>query len=135
MKWFYMGYADGLYYLGDSKRDDNNERIPCGIETPDWDGGAPDIDKTFLRFGLKIDTVLDTNLVFVVQMSLNRGATWKSAGSLTIVAGNNEAFLSLLETGSTVRFKLSSRSDVMPYTIEEITVRVVGRGIEIDVGD
>lgn len=131
----FLGRAGVVYEVKDGlTTDESNASIPIELVTPDFDDGAPDLKKTTRRLSIKIDRVLSSDLTFNVYWSTDRGRNWTSAGTCTIDAGDDETYIDFLATGSTVRFRLTSDSQVEEYTIQEIVRRVVGRGMEIHLG-
>ena len=122
--------------LADNAGDVISSPIVTVYETPDMDFDEPDTVKTFMRLSMKVsfDTYPTTNTLFSVQGSWNRGRSWKSLGSLTIRAGNDEGYVTFLMTSSHVRFRLTCTSEVAPYTVEELVIKVRGRGAELSIG-
>lgn len=112
------------------------------IETQDYDFGDADLDKTALRLGLKITSldgeVQDQRVLFKVEGSTNRGATWKDLGTLRISPGLTEDYVNFRLTGSTLRFRISKPTNITteykPFEISELTLRVRGRSIETPSG-
>lgn len=109
--------------------------IEAAFTTKDHDLGGPDVLKTWVRFGLKIDFDggFDRPLSFTVQVSTNRGRVWKSVGVLTIRDGFDEGYINFRGTGSTCRFRLVTDSISRPYRISEYTLKVRVHGDERDV--
>lgn len=104
--------------------------ITATLETADMDFGNPDIDKMYNRLSIKLRDVTATSLAFTVTGSPNRGTTFKSLGTLTIPANDDEGYVNFRITGSIVRFRLVSQVDVDPYVISEVVVRARHRGLE-----
>jgi hypothetical protein len=108
--------------------------VPTVIETGDFDFNAPDMDKSALRLGIKLNTLSEYGrtgtVVFLAQASNDRGLTWKTIGTLSVPTNKSEDTISFRITGSTLRFRLTSASVVEPYEINEYTLRINGRGIE-----
>ena len=107
--------------------------IPVTLESHDIDFDSPDTVKTVTRLSLKIDRVLELgeNLQFVVEYSVDRGRTWRSAGSVRMGEGDDEVRVNFLATGSLFRFRIRSSSSIRTYAITEIVLRVRGRGLEV----
>jgi len=129
---YYLGKADGsLSRLSDNEAEDVSGAVSCVLETPDYDYGTPNLEKTATAFSLKIDTFLSSDLEFTLEGSKNRGNTWKSLGTLIVPANEDEGRRTFKLTGSTHRFRLTSNSPVAPYTIMELVIRVAPRGREV----
>lgn len=127
----WYGISGSLHYLSDETAQDfATDSIECEIETKDYDHGLGDIRKTWTRLSVKIDRELDDDLEFTVTGSTDQGYSWESLGTLTIEAGYDEAFINFLITGSTVRYRLRSSSNVTCYVILDMITRVKPRGIE-----
>jgi hypothetical protein len=114
---------------------------PCELITPDFDFDDPDTDKTSLRISLKIsddsETVRTENICFMVDGSRDRGYTWKHLGRMRILPGRDEDALNFRLSGSTLRFRMrqgydsdGTSTDVNPFTISEIVLRLRERSIE-----
>ena len=112
------------------------------IESQDFDFGAPDTSKTITRFGCKIfdnqigelrDEVKSilAELTFDLHMSDSMGYKWKRPITFGFKSNYNEGFANFRATGSTFRFKLISAQQVPPYKLSEMTLRVVGRGLQV----
>jgi len=116
--------------------DDAGTPIKAVFESKDYDFDQPDQNKTWLRLGVKIDydRELGAPLNFKVEISANRGRRWTDAGILRIPAGEDEGFVNFLLTSSTLRFRLTSTSQVRPYWIAEVVLRARARGREITPG-
>lgn len=99
-------------------------------ETGDIDLGDPDRVKSAYRLSFKIDRVLSSDLVYTVGGSTDEGINWRTLGTITIPTGKDEGFCNFQLTGSTLRFRLTSSSNVPAYIILEATVKVKGRGVE-----
>jgi hypothetical protein len=114
------------------------------FESGDMDTQLPDITKTFTRLTLKLDDVVsptadsingvltetEPELIFRVQVSNNRGRTWKECGILKIPNGTDEGKINFLLNGSLVRFRLTTNSFVDQYRITEIGLRARVAGLE-----
>jgi hypothetical protein len=68
---------------------------------------------------------------FVVEGSVNRGLTWKLLGLLTIAVNDDENQVGFRLMGTTIRFRLTCSTRVLPFTIAEIVLRMKGRGREL----
>lgn len=118
-----------------SLQDYGNSPVAVTIVTKDHDFEDPDSLKTWLRFGLKVDsyTAIYATIVFAVSISTNRGISYKSVGNITIPVGKDEGYVNFRATGSTLRVKLTSSSFAPSYYISEYTIRAIGFGEELDV--
>lgn len=105
--------------------------LPVVFESGDVDFEGPDTVKTLLRLSLKVSGERSTDLSFSVSVSADRGRSWKSGGVLTIPSDSDEDAVNFRCSGSTLRFRLSSNSLVEEYTIEEVVLKVSGRGGEV----
>lgn len=128
---FYIEHLGAIYIqASDDALDFGTEPLVVSATTKDHDFDMPDTQKVFTRFSLKIDydTPLTSPLVFRVTVSTNKGRSYKNVGILTIPAGSDEGSVSFRATGSTVKIKIYSTSQVTSYYISEyaIRVRVVG---------
>lgn len=132
----YLG-RDGYVctFQDDQTLDNGAEEITAILETGDDDAGSPDDDKTYLRFGVRIDRALTANLSVGLRYSLDQGETWTtpSYGNRTIVAGKRETFFGIRGTGSQIRFEVTFRGSVESFYVTEMTYRVIGRGLEVSV--
>jgi len=110
--------------------------------TPDFDFDQPDGDKTALRVSLKItenNSISRTNnIYFEVWGSNNRGLSWKHLGRMRIQPNRDEDALNFRFMGSTLRFKFrhgfmddGTSTDVEPFTISEVILRIRERSIEV----
>ena len=134
-KRFYIGKEGKIKELISSRTTDvDGGVIPIELVTPDFDDNLPDIKKTSTRVSIKIDRVLASDLVFRIYASTDRGRTWTAAQVGTIAAGDDEIFVNFLVSGSTIRYRITSDSDIGTYRIIEIVRRVKGRGLEIQLG-
>ena len=59
------------------------------------------------------------------------GYKWKRPITFGFKTDYNEGFANFRCTGSTIRFKLITSEDVPPFKLSEMTLRVVGRGLQI----
>jgi hypothetical protein len=117
--------------LDTSADEDYSSNIACSFTTVDMDFGAPEMTKTFLRFSLKINKVLSSDLTFTIAGSTDLGETWKSCGDLVIQQGRTEGFVTFRMTGSTLRVRARSSNSIEQYTIIEYAVKVRGIGQEV----
>lgn len=126
------GYIYKLSLDGDA---DAGTPIEAELITKDHDFNELDGLKTFVRFGIKIESnvIISSNIVFNAYVSINRGRVWKSVGQLTIRAGYDEGYVNFRAIGSTCRFRLVTQSAVESYYISEYTMRVRLSGGELDV--
>ncbi len=106
------------------------------IETGDLDLEGPDMNKTAIRLSMKISSDYGYGELreFDVKGSTDRGRTWKPLGTLRIRPTYDEGYVNFRLTGSTLRFRLTSTSDVEQYTVTEMVLRVVPRGMEQGLG-
>lgn len=132
----YFGQGGQLDYYADSgSLDYESDSIAAYIVTKDFDLGLPDTKKLFKRLSVKIDRFLDSDLSFKIEGSTDKGRTWKVLKEgFSIEAGDDENFCTFKMTGSTCRFRISSSSNVEPYRITEMVLRVRGRGLETILG-
>lgn len=115
--------------LMDDEHDDS--AIVAVLETGDYSWQAPNDLKSVLSLSLKTDRLMETETSFTIEGSLNRGLTWKTLGTLVIPANEDEEMVNFKMLGSTVRFRITCATRVVPFTIAEIVLRVRGRGREI----
>jgi len=119
-------------------------QTPIRIETPDYDLGASDTDKTALRISLKIferelDRITRTTPIYLqVSGSTDGGSTWRLLGILRIAPQHNEDALNFRLTGSTLRFRIesivpegTSDTDLPIYEITEMSIRIRDRSVEV----
>lgn len=128
--------ADALWRGSlDGELDFGNSPVEITLVTKDHDFDDPDSLKVFTRFGVKIDSgaLLGGNVVFNAWVSVNRGRSFKSVGVITIPADKDEGYVNFRATGSTLRVKLTSTSQVTSYYLAEYTLRAIGFGEELDV--
>jgi hypothetical protein len=120
----------------------NSWTIDTTFESRDHTFEAPDVDKTFTRLAIKIkfpDGVdyLTDDLDFTATTSHDRGRTWKSVGTLTIPAGQDEGKVDFRVTSPHMRFRLVGSSDnhrIATYWITEYTLWVTQRGYDASLG-
>ena len=121
--------------------DDTTYIVWSVIESMDYDFGAPDQTKTVTRFGCKLfdnqmgefadetKTILE-ELNFQLFMSDSMGYRWKRPVNFRFKRDYNEGYANILATGSTFRYKLVNGQEILPYKLSEMTLRVVGRGLQ-----
>ena len=114
--------------------DKDGNPIRVVLETGDFDFNEPDKVKSGYRVSLKIDRTLSDDVAFVVEGSTNEGVSWTTLGMLTISAGRDEAYVNFALTGSTLRFRFTSVSEVPTYVVLEYVVRLRGRGLQAHSG-
>lgn len=114
--------------------DFGSTNIVSVLETKDHDFGDPDSTKVFVWISAKIDwnNAPTVPIVFNVEVSKNRGITWKRGGNLIIPVGRDEGYANFRLTGSTFRFRLTSSSPSTSYYFTEYTVRAIRLGDELD---
>jgi hypothetical protein len=119
----------------------NSEILDYGEEgftiewiTKDYDFGAPDSIKTAVRFNLKLEGYALSHqypLPFLLQVSADRGRTWKSLPVFFIAVDHDEGYVNFRLTGSTFRFRVTSNMGTPSYTISEFGIRVRLAGEEL----
>lgn len=113
------------------------------LESPDYDLGMPDATKTFNRLSMKsyqnrvdrytgASTQLD-QVNFILYSSTDMGHSYKRPRALNWRLNYNEGKADFRATGSTYRFKVVSDGVVPSYKLSEIVIRVVDRGLQIQV--
>jgi hypothetical protein len=122
----YFGQGKKIYRQETS----GSEAVAVVIETGDYDLDQPFRDKTFLRFGIKLEEPPSGELTFLMRYSTDRGRTWRGPRTMTIGTGDDETSATFRATGSIIRFRVSSSSDVASYTISEMTLKYRLRGWE-----
>lgn len=126
------------YMIGDVESITEN---PGELITPDFDFDDPDKMKTSLRLSLKItddpETVRTENVYCMVAGSKDRGLTWKELGRMRILPNRDEDALNFRLMGSTLRFRFrfgrtidGASTDIKPYTISEVILRLRERSVE-----
>jgi hypothetical protein len=129
----YFGLEDDLRYISRSEdTDPSSASINFVMETPDYDFKVPDRDKTFLRFGFRLSSPSSSTQTFMVEVSVDGGATYKNVGNVNIDTDKSEAYVDFRATGSIGRFRVSSVASLEQFTVSEYSLRVVGRGYEIE---
>jgi hypothetical protein len=130
----YRGLPNGsVEQCSESASADVGEIAPVAMfETGDMDFGEPDLDKCVLRLSVRIAREVGTAgaLSFLIYGSRNSGGDWTSLGTINISATKSEGFVNFRMTGSIFRFRLISSSNISPYSITEVVLRVRGRGLE-----
>ena len=118
---------------------------PIAITTPDYDEGAPGMVKFWRLLRLKIMWDPETgvtyqgmnapsaDIVFNVSISLNRGRTYRSIGTINISQGNDEGYINFRATGPHIRFQITSNTVVTPYYIAELTRLCSLRGTQMGI--
>jgi len=131
-----LGDPDGYVWRTSdaSTLDKDGNPIRVVIETGDFDFDEPDRVKSGYRVSLKIDRTLSSDLAFVVEGSTNEGVSWRTLGTLVIAAGRDENYVNFALTGSTLRFRFTSVSEVPSYVVLEYVVRLRGRGLQANSG-
>lgn len=106
--------------------------IEFQLETRDIDLDMPGVIKTYYSLSVKISEVFyhDVPIQFSLYGSSSRGRKWKLLGTLVIKVGFDEGRSSFRITGSTGRFRLTSTSQVLPFTVTELGLEVVQIGPE-----
>jgi hypothetical protein len=112
-------------------RDSGDTLINVELLTGDMDFDVPDQQKFVNRVTLKMGENVDEDVAFVVQCSKDRGSTWKSLGTLTVPSGSDEGKVDFRMRGSMLRFRLTSSSEVEPYTVSELVFRLKSGGLEV----
>jgi len=124
-------------YVGDWDGISATTNITGKIVTKDFDFGNPSLNKVVTRFGLKIEEESSRTLpiTFLVEVSVNKGRSWKSCGTLTIPVDKDEGYVNFRASGSTIRFRLTTNSGVGPYYLGEMNLRVGRSGDESRLGN
>lgn len=104
--------------------------IPIMMETGDLDLGVPDTYKTFIKWALRLDEEAPAELAFLIETSDDSGITWYRMGTLYVYEGGKEGRCNFLHTGSATRFRLTSETESLSYTIVEMTMDVKLRGTQ-----
>lgn len=130
------------HYFPNALAADTELPILGQLETPDFDFGSSDANKTVLRLGLGIeeDQSLDprTNrIVFLTEWSYDKGRSWNRVGNLTFNVDDEEDGINFRATASAMRFRLTldtsalaTDNQVEPFTVAELAVRVRTRGAQ-----
>lgn len=118
-----------IYLLGPRIEANTASPVTVTIETGDITLDKPDVQKTFLRFSLRLKSRPSAALRFNTTYSTDGGYTWRNAGNLTITSGQIEGKVDFVCTGSTIRIRCTE-SSIYRYTITEMGIRYRERGIE-----
>jgi hypothetical protein len=113
--------------------DYDGNAVQGGFILGDLDLGLPNQRKLWNRFSVKLGDQLDStdsDLIFNVKGSADRGQTWKNLGNITIESGNDEGKVNFRLSGAQARFKVRQISINKPYRIVEIVLRAKARGRE-----
>jgi hypothetical protein len=128
----YFGNVGQVWYDIPGAADDNGTAIRTSFTTRDIDEQAPDMNKLWTRMTLKLEEPVESETIFDLEGSIDRGNTWKTLGPIKIQAGDDEGHVNFRLSGQLARFKFTSRGDtVAEYTIIEIVRRVTGKGLEV----
>lgn len=128
----YTSQSGYIYELSENRSNDQvGGLIEAELETGDFDFGKPDIDKTMKRLTVRLEDNPSGDLTFNVFISDDGGDSWTDVGDLVIASTERKGKLDFTATGGILRPKLTSDSDVEPYVITEIGMKVVPRGEEI----
>jgi hypothetical protein len=127
----YVLKYDTIWKYDVNGKNDNGTAINVEIITRDIDYNLPDDEKVFYQLAVKLETWQTSNLDFTVQASGDRGQHWKSLGTLRIAADKDEGKINFRMRGSCIRFRLLSAADVLPYVLNEITLKVRVLGGEV----
>jgi len=131
--------TDGYFYKFSADTTGNAfvpgaQAIQTELITQDLDFDRPDDNKTFTELSVRLDDDFElttvpraTVITMVVQGSTDYGRTWRSLGQLVFGINDVEDKLCFRLTGTTARFKLTSSTVVLPYTILELGLRVKTR--------
>lgn len=108
--------------------DQNNAPIYCTLETGDFDFGRPDHNKTLYKIAVRLYNQAEADIVYAVQGSIDSGLTWWDLCDLTIFDEGKEGKSNFMLTGSAMRLRLTSHSEVPAYELVETTLDVKSRG-------
>lgn len=136
-RYLFRAWNGYLYRITQGEIEDPNAlAITAEFVTKDHDYDAQDTLKTWVRFALKVDPyeVLDVAVPFQIFVSVNRGRTWVSVGTLMLYAGMDEGYVNFTVTGSTVRVRGICAAAVAPFTISEYSLTVRSLGAEQNLG-
>lgn len=127
-----FGKANGtVFQLSTSDPQDSpGTPIPVRLEFGDYDYDDADTEKCWIRFGLKLREATATQLNLLVEVSSNRGISWKNVGNLIIRVGEDEGYVNFRQSGAMIRLRVTSSDVAVPYTIDEAVLRVRGKGLE-----
>jgi hypothetical protein len=108
--------------------------ISVRFTTPDYDEGDSGMVKFWRMLRLKLTwdegMAPTSDIDFYVEISMDRGRTYRSIGSLIVREGNDEGYINFRATGPHIRFRISSSSAVTPYYICEMSRLVSIRGLQ-----
>lgn len=129
--------SDGQVWRGttNSYSDLGANPIAIRMDTKDHTFGDPDSLKVCSRFAIKIDwdTAPNAAIALLIEVSVNKGRTWKTAGTISIPVGSDEGYVNFRSIGSTLRFRITSSTTVNPFYVTEYTMRVRLGGREVDI--
>jgi hypothetical protein len=74
--------------------------------------------------------VVTRNVRFRLSTSVDGGYSWVFQGTLIVSAGKRTGILDYIVTDPIIRIMLLSTSEVSPYVINDIVLKVVLRGTE-----
>lgn len=128
----YLDMADKSYSA------DEDGTISLVVETKDHDLGKPEMQKNWNRMSVKLefpeDVPFESPLDFAVEISHNRGVTWKSVGNLRIRAGMDEGHIDFRAISPHIRCRLTSNADVKSYWLTEYSLYWSPSGPETSLG-
>jgi hypothetical protein len=95
-------------------------------ETGDLDFGAPDDKKVVHDLALRYsgENTRATDVVLRIQVSDDKGRTWKQDRTITLGPLDDEEELHFRVSGVNLRFRISYTTNERPFTFEEFTLRV-----------
>lgn len=134
---FYIEHNKALWQLSlGGTSDPGSIAIQTILETKDHDFGEADYLKSVVRLSLKVEDSIarSVDLLFSVEVSTDRGRTWKSVGILNIPSTEDEGCINFRSKGSTFRARLTSSSLVAPYEVTEYGLRARAVGEELSFG-
>jgi hypothetical protein len=101
--------------------------------TPDFDFKEPNLEKTYNRLSVRLESLAEENISLLIENSLDGGDNWKNLGTLRIRSGQREGKIDFRVTGSVARFCITQNFEQQTYKIEEYVLRVLIRGDEVDI--
>ena len=104
--------------------------VEAVAESGDMDFGAADAEKTFLRLSVALEERPTASVAFNVRTSVDGGETWTNQGTLSIGTDKRKSRIDFIASGSYLRYRLTSSSDVKTYTISEVTLQLIETGEE-----
>lgn len=118
---WYAGDASGQIYRMNFGGSDNETPLTWGLETKDFDEGAPESEKEYYELHLQVDAPTGTTLT--VQASLDQGRTYIPIGdpiTTDTVAQNFDMIIPLdtVPLGHWVRFKLTGTGQFTLYQMQ-----------------